>query len=249
MPKAPKKLLACLDSQLVERGLAADLREAKALVMSGAVHSGDTKLLSSAAFLPLGLPLRIKGRGAAVSRAGAKLKAALSAWRLDLQGLNCLDVGASTGGFTQAMLKVGAARVAAVELGTAQLAQSLLRNARVVSLERTDIRSLSLHRAGGPFDFAALDVSFLPLAEVLPALRTLLKPGGAWIALVKPQFEAKVKQVPRGGVIRDGKLQTELLDKVIAQARALGLEPRASMASPLKGIRGNQEFLLLGQKI
>lgn len=178
-----------------------------------------------------------------VSRGGEKLAAALDAFGVDPQGLVCLDVGASTGGFTDVLLQRGAARVHAVDVGRGQLAAALRGNPLVVSRERTNARDLTPAMLGEPVAVAVADVSFISLALVLPPIAACLAPGGAVVALVKPQFEAGRGRAP-GGVVRDPAVHRGVLRAALAQARGAGLVPVGLVDSPLLGPAGNREFFL-----
>lgn len=246
MPKEPKHRL---DELLVSAGLARDLKDAAALVLRGDVFDGDTALRSAAERMDAGIALRVRGRGHRVSRSGVKLLAALEAWPQDLKGARCLDLGASTGGFTQALLEAGAAKVYAVEKGHAQLAHSLLQDPRVRSMEGRDLSGLGVEEIEGPVDFLCADLSFTATAPHLVGLAGLLKKGGTWVLLVKPQFELPIKEVPRGGVVRDEAAQQKAVDLVWQAAVEAGLGPHGKLPSPLKGGKGNQEFLIVGQKV
>jgi len=179
-----------------------------------------------------------------VSRGGVKLAAALDAFGIDPAGRVCLDVGASTGGFTDCLLQRGAARVYAVDVGHGQLDARLRADPRVVVREKVNARSLSRAEVLEPVSLAAVDVSFISLRLVLPAVAALVEPGGAIVALVKPQFEAGRREVPRGGVVRDEEVRRRVVEEVAAAGRALGLEVAGSIPSPIRGARGNEEFLL-----
>jgi 23S rRNA (cytidine1920-2'-O)/16S rRNA (cytidine1409-2'-O)-methyltransferase len=237
-----------LDQLLVERGLAPTRTRAQALVLAGHVRvgSGDSgrtdrkpgDLLASDAALEL---IR---RDPYVSRGGHKLEAALDAFGISPAGSVCLDVGASTGGFTDVLLQRGARRVHAIDVGRGQLADRLRRDARVASLERTNARSLSQDLLGEAVDLAVIDVSFISLALVLaPVASCFGEAGGPIVALVKPQFEAGRGQTD-GGVVRDPSVHRAVVERVARDAAALGLELRGAMASPLLGPAGNREFLV-----
>jgi 23S rRNA (cytidine1920-2'-O)/16S rRNA (cytidine1409-2'-O)-methyltransferase len=178
-----------------------------------------------------------------VSRGGEKLAGALAAFAVDPAGLVCLDVGASTGGFTDALLQRGAVRVHAIDVGRGQLAEVLRRDPRVVSRERTNARQLTPEMLAEPVALAVVDVSFISLGLVLPPIAACLAPGGAVVALVKPQFEAGRGRAP-GGVVRDPAVHREVLVAALAQARAAGLVPIGLADSPLLGPAGNREFFL-----
>ena len=230
------------DQALALRRLCASRQRAKMAVLAGlAMVNGreernpsrevtDTDALS----LREDESLRYVGRGA------LKLLHALDAFQIDVTGLRCLDVGASTGGFTQVLLEHGAAQVTAVDVGTAQLAQSLCNDPRVVSLERMDIRSLDLPR----FDFICADVSFISLKLILPRLFLLLKDGGAAVCLIKPQFELGPGQVSRRGVVRDPKARARAVNEVCAAAVAEGFVCCGQTQSSIAGGDGNIEYLL-----
>lgn len=237
-----------LDELLVDRGLAADLKEAQALLLAGQVLSGDTLLERGAAKVPVDLPLRIRGRKAFASRAGEKLAAALDASKLPIEGRTCLDLGASTGGFTDVLLKRGAKRVIAVELGHQQLAWSLRQDPRVDSREHTDALRLTPEDLDGPAGFGCADLSFTSAKPFLPLFHRCLAPGAGWVLLVKPQFEVAAADLGPGGILRDETLRQAVLEDLRAAAAAAGLEPQGSRESPLPGAKGNREWLLWGRR-
>ena len=179
-----------------------------------------------------------------VSRGGVKLAAALDAFALDPAGTVCLDVGASTGGFTDCLLQRGAERVYAVDVGHGQLDARLRADPRVIVRERINARRLSEVDVPEPVDLAAVDVSFISLRLVAPAIVARVKPGGAVVLLVKPQFEAGRREVPRGGVVRSEEVQRRVVAEIESVGRALRLEPIGAIPSPIRGARGNAEFLL-----
>jgi len=179
-----------------------------------------------------------------VSRGALKLLHALDSFEIDVSGLRCLDAGASTGGFTQVLLERGAAQVIAVDVGTAQLARALLEDPRVVSMERTDIRSLEIP----PVDFTSADLSFISLKLVLPRLYILLKSGGGAVCLLKPQFEAGPGHRDKRGVVRDPKVHARVVDEVGAAAERAGFMRAGLVRSPIAGGDGNIEFLLYLRK-
>ena len=234
-----------LDQLLVDRGLARSRSEAAALLLAGAVEmagagSGTLKPGQLAA-ADAELSLRPGPRWA--SRAAAKLEAALDEFEVDPAGLACLDAGASTGGFTDLLLERGAQIVYAVDVGRGQLLDRLRRDPRVVSMERTNLRELQT--LPEPIDLATLDLSFISLRLVLPAVRRLLTGEGQVIALVKPQFEAGREAVPRGGVVRDPAVHGQVLLQFGADAAGAGFSPMALIRSPISGSDGNVEFLAL----
>ena len=235
------------DRLLVERGLAASRERAQALIMAGLVFAPAGRVDKPGASLPSGVELEVRGRLPFVGRGGLKLDAALSQFGLAVDGLTALDVGASTGGFTDCLLQRGAARVYAVDVGRGQLDYRLRQDRRVVSLEQCNARyPLPLPE---PVQLVAADVSFISLTLVLPPAAALLEPGGHIAALVKPQFEAERGQVGRGGVIRSPRLHAAALSKVIRWAVGQpGLRVRDVCRSPLLGDAGNAEFFLLLRK-
>ena len=238
-----------LDELLVTRGLAPTRSKARALVMAGEVVVGDQRVDKPGHKVPADAALRLKGSGLAyVSRGGLKLAHALDAFTLDPSGWRCLDLGASTGGFTDCLLQRGAAEVVAVDVGYGQLAQKLRDDPRVVVMERTNARYLELDHLGGrPVDLVVVDCSFIGLELILPAARRCLKPGGRVVALVKPQFEVGREAVGKGGVVRDEAARQGAVDKVRAEAEALGLPVLGVVASPITGPAGNVEYLLVAR--
>ena len=239
-----------LDQLLVERGKAESRARAQALLMAGRVKvgSGDGARTDRKPGDLVGAdtPVEVATPLPYVSRGGEKLAAALDAFAVDPTGLVCLDVGASTGGFTDALLQRGAARVLAIDVGRGQLAEALRRDPRVISRERTNARDLSPAMLGEPVALAVIDVSFISLRLVLPPTAACLAPGGRVVALVKPQFEAGRGRAPRG-VVRDPAVHREVLADALANARAAGLAPLDLAASPLLGPAGNREFFLLAR--
>jgi 23S rRNA (cytidine1920-2'-O)/16S rRNA (cytidine1409-2'-O)-methyltransferase len=238
-----------LDQLLVERGLADTRAKAQALVLAGRVRvgEGDAARLDRKAgdLIDAATPLAVTEKDPYVSRGGHKLAAALDAFGVDPSGKVCLDAGASTGGFTDVLLQRGALRVFAVDVGRGQLAESLRRDERVVSMERTNARTLGPSTLAEPIDLAVIDVSFISLGLVLgPVASTLREDSDATIvALVKPQFEAGRGRTDHG-VVRDPAVHREVLERVVATARELGLGARDVIASPILGPEGNREFLV-----
>jgi 23S rRNA (cytidine1920-2'-O)/16S rRNA (cytidine1409-2'-O)-methyltransferase len=236
----------------VSRGLAPDEARARALLLGGRVRAGqgDGARLDRKAgeLVPDDLPLELVAEPRFVSRGGEKLEAALEAFGIEPRGWVCLDVGASTGGFTDCLLRHGAARVYALDVGRGQLAESLRRDPRVVSMERThagrldpaDPRPLALPES---VDLAVIDVSFISLTRVLGGVRAQLSPGGTAVPLVKPQFEVDPALAPKG-VVRDPAVHRDAVARVSEHAAALGFEVRGEIESPLTGPAGNREFLL-----
>jgi 23S rRNA (cytidine1920-2'-O)/16S rRNA (cytidine1409-2'-O)-methyltransferase len=236
-----------LDQLLVDRGLVDSRTRAQALVLAGKVRvgEGDGARLDRKPgdLVDAAVPLSVVEREPYVSRGGHKLAAALDAFGIDPAGLVALDVGASTGGFTDVLLQRGARRVYALDVGRGQLAEALRRDDRVVSLERTNARTLTAATLPEPVDLAVVDVSFISLGLVLGPIASTFRPGDVRIvALVKPQFEVG-KGETRGGVVRDPAAHREVLDRVTARAREVGLGTRDVIASPILGPEGNREFL------
>lgn len=239
------------DQLLVERGLADSRARAQALILAGLVHSGTTRIDKAGTALRADAPLEVKGQEHPwVSRGGVKLDHALARFAIDPGGLTCLDIGASTGGFTDVLLTRGAAKVYAVDVGHGQLAWKLRQDARVVVLERTNARNLTRAEVPEPVDLIACDASFIGLETVLPAPLALAKPGAWLIALIKPQFEVGKGSVGKRGVVRDTKLHDEVCARIARWLaddmhwRVLGLTQ-----SPITGPEGNIEFLIAAAKV
>ncbi len=232
-----------LDQLLTERGLATSRAEAQARIHAGEVNlaGAPDRNLKPGMLVDRAAGVSLVERPRWASRAGAKLEAALDAFGLDVGGVAALDAGASTGGFTDVLLARGARIVYAVDVGRGQLVDRLQRDSRVVSMERTNLRELD--RLPEPVEVATLDLSFISLALVLPAVRALLANHGTVVALVKPQFEAGRPEVPRGGVVRDPSTWQRVIEDVGAAAAAVGLGPQGVIRSPITGGDGNVEFL------
>lgn len=228
-----------LDLLLVERGLAESRTQAQALVIAGRVpgHDKPGEQVDEAA------ALEVTPSDPYVSRGGIKLANALDAFEVDPSGAEALDVGASTGGFTDVLLQRGARHVYALDVGRGQLAESLRRDARVTSMERTNARTLTSSTLPEPIDIAVIDVSFISLDKILGAVATTLAPRAHIVALVKPQFEAGKGRTDRG-VVRDPAIHHEVLERVTANAATLRLGTRDVIASPIQGHDGNREFLV-----
>lgn len=239
-----------LDVALVERGLAESRARAQAFIMAGLVYRDTQRLDKASVMVAPDDAVTVKGRDHPwVSRGGVKLAHGLSHFGLDPAGGICLDVGASTGGFTDVLLTNGAAKVYAVDVGHGQLDWKLRNDPRVIVLERTNARNLTAELIPDPIDAVVCDASFIGLRTVLPAAMTLAKPGAFLIALIKPQFEVGKNQVGKGGVVRDPALHREVCDDIRAWLdglpdwRVLGIEQ-----SPIKGPEGNVEFLIGARK-
>lgn len=234
-----------LDKLVLERGLAPSRERAKALIMAGQVVVDDHLADKAGSLVPLTAEIRLKGEPLPfVSRGGLKLAQGLDLFGINVDGLSALDVGASTGGFTDCLLQRGARLVFAVDVGYGQLAWKLRQDPRVVSLEKTNIRHLEPGALPEFPDLAVIDASFISLDKVLlPTLR-LIKEGGAIVALIKPQFEVGRGQVGKGGVVRDEKKHAEVVAAVSALAQDLGLMVLGVCDSPILGPKGNKEFLI-----
>lgn len=232
-----------LDLLLVERDLAATRHKAQALVMAGQVLVGEEIATKPGTLVDESAPLRLRRRPSYVSRGGEKLVHALAHFSLDAWGLVVADIGAGAGGFTDCLIQQGACRVYAVDVGYGQLDYRLRQDPRVVVMERVNARYLEC--LPQPLDLATVDVSFISLEKVLPAVARLLRPGGQIVALFKPQFQARRGEVGRGGVVREPSLHAALLGRFAAWAVAHGFRILGLTPSPLLGPAGNREFFLL----
>jgi 23S rRNA (cytidine1920-2'-O)/16S rRNA (cytidine1409-2'-O)-methyltransferase len=229
------------DVALTEAGLFPSREKARAAILAGEVRAGGVPVTKPGMPLPPG-EVQVAEVPRYVSRGGVKLAGALDAFGLDVTGMRCIDVGASTGGFTDALLQRGAASVAAVDVGYGQLAWSLRTDPRVSVFERTNIRDADPEVIGSGFALAVIDVSFIGLSKVLPHLARFLAAGGEVVALVKPQFEAGKGRVGKKGVVRDASVHAEVLASVADAARAEGWVVRGLAFSPITGPEGNIEF-------
>ena len=233
-----------LDVWLVERGLAPTREKAQALVMAGRVRIAGVAADKAGRAVDLDADVEVLPGPAHVGRGALKLEGALDAFGVDPAGRIAVDVGASTGGFTETLLARGAVRVYAVDVGRAQLHESLVRDARVVVVDRVNARSLTSEHVPETCGIATADVSFISVAKVLPALRRVLAPDADAIVLVKPQFEVGRGQVGRGGIVKDPALHAGALRTVAAAAIEAGYAVRGACASPIAGTEGNREFFL-----
>lgn len=234
-----------LDVLLVKRGLVQSRERARTTIMAGLVLADGQKVDKAGTLVKPEAELRVLGGSLPyVSRGGLKLEKALQEFGLSLRGKTAADVGASTGGFTDCMLQNGAVKVFAIDVGYGQLAWSLRTDKRVVNMERTNVRGVTHEQLGGLVDFASIDVAFISLAKVLPAVRDLLQPEGEIVALIKPQFEAGREKVGKKGVVKDAGVHEEVIRGVTAMAEKLALVPRALTYSPVKGPEGNIEYLI-----
>lgn len=244
-PKRPRSRRR-LDEELVAQGLFGSTEDALRAILAGEVSTSDRRLTSAGEQVRVGLPLHVRGRVPYVSRGGLKLERGLKEFGLDVTGKACLDVGCSTGGFTDCLLRHGAASVLAVDVGYAQFDWSLRQNPRVTLLERTNVVDLPKHALAHEVDVAVCDVSFTSVLAVLPAVRALLREGGSFLTLVKPQFEARREEVGEGGVVRDAAVRARVLAEVAAGLSEAGFRVQGSCTSPIRGRKGNEEYLLLG---
>lgn len=235
-----------LDQLLVDRGLAEDRSRAQALIMAGKVFSGDTRLDKPGVMIAAHSPLEVRGRGHPwVSRGGVKLAHGLDHFAIDAQAVVALDIGASTGGFTDVLLARGAKRVYAVDVGRAQLAWKLRTHPRVVVLEGVNARHLGGDQVPEPVGLIVCDASFIGLQTVLPAAMALAAPGASLVALVKPQFEVGKGRLGKGGVVRDPELHREVCARIDTWlASRPGWRVRGLCESPITGPQGNKEFLI-----
>ncbi len=240
-----------IDKLLVEKGLVKSRERAKALIMAGKVKVNGQVIDKPGTSVPVDSAIEVKENDIPyVSRGGLKLETALKEFNFDVEGLVCLDVGASTGGFTDCLLQHGAKKVYAVDVGRGQLDWKLRNDERVVSIERFNARYLTEKEVPEKVDLVVMDVSFISVTKLLPVVKQFLKPEGKMIVLIKPQFELTKKEVDRGkGVIRDPELHKRAINKVLEFARSIGLYPENLTLSRPRGPKGNKEFLvLLSQK-
>jgi 23S rRNA (cytidine1920-2'-O)/16S rRNA (cytidine1409-2'-O)-methyltransferase len=238
-----------LDALLVERGLADTRTKAQALILAGTVWSGEKRLDKPGTNVASDLPLELRGRDHPwVSRGGVKLAHALDHFSIDPRGVIALDIGASTGGFTEVLLSRGTARVYAVDVGHGQLAWKLRQDERVVVLERCNARSLTAAEVPEAPGLIVCDASFIGLAIVLPAALALAAPDAQLVALIKPQFEVGRGQVGKGGVVRDPDLQRAACDQVTAWLEGKGWVVAGVTESPILGAEGNREFLIAARR-
>lgn len=238
-----------LDVLLHESGLCESRERAKALIMAGQVYIDNVKYDKAGEQVLKTVKPEIRGETLKyVSRGGLKLEKAMKEFPIDLKGAVAMDIGASTGGFTDCMLQNGAAKVFAVDVGYGQFAWKLRSDSRVVNMERTNIRYVKPEDIGEELDFASIDVSFISLSLVLPVAYSLLKDGGEVVALIKPQFEAGKGQVGKKGVVRDANIHSEVITKVVNISRELGFGVQGLSFSPVKGPEGNIEYLIYLKK-
>lgn len=244
-----KKKKERLDVLLVKCGLAESREKAKAIIMTGNVFVEEQREDKAGSTFAEDAQIRIKGTPMKyVSRGGYKLEKAMELWHVPLQDKLCMDVGSSTGGFTDCMLQNGAVKVYAIDVGTNQLAWKLRQDERVVSMEKTNIRYVTPEDIADPIDFSSIDVAFISLTKVLIPVWNLLKNGGRVVCLVKPQFEAGREKVGKKGVVRDKKVHEEVVCHIMTYALSMGFEILGLSYSPIKGPEGNIEYLLYIEK-
>lgn len=239
-----------LDALLVKNGLAQSRERAKAIIMAGQVYI-DNQKCDKAGLMVDEDTAKPEVRGETlkyVSRGGLKLEKAMQQFPITLNGKTAMDIGASTGGFTDCMLQNGAKKVFAVDVGYGQFAWKLRQDERVINMERTNIRYVTPEDIGEPIDFASIDVSFISLRLVLPVAKNLLAPDGEIVALIKPQFEAGREQVGKKGVVKDIKVHFEVIQRVLSFARETGFFVAGLSFSPIKGPEGNIEYLVYLKK-
>lgn len=234
-----------LDKILLARGLEQSRERAKARIMAGNVLVNQQPVDKPGTLVPLDAQIELRGEEIPyVSRGGLKLEAALQAFKVDVRDLDCMDIGASTGGFTDCLLQHGARNVYAVDVGYGQLAWKLRQDSRVVAIERTNIRNLPENALPSPVDLAAIDVSFISLRIVVPVALKFLKNPADILALVKPQFEVGKGLVGKGGIVRNPEHHKMVIRELAAFFKDLELTPRGVIPSPILGPKGNREFVM-----
>ena len=235
-----------LDVLLVQEGYAPSREKAKAIIMSGVVYVNGQKEDKAGSFFDTSkIKLEVRGQAPKyVSRGGLKLEKAMEIWGFNLEGCVCMDIGASTGGFTDCMLQTGASKVYSVDVGHGQLDWKLRNDERVVVMEQTNFRFMKPEDIGEQLDFASVDVSFISLTKILIPARNLLKTGGGMVCLIKPQFEAGREKGGKNGVVRDPETHREVISKILTYADMIGFEVKAIDFSPIKGPEGNIEYLM-----
>jgi len=241
-----------VDKLLVERGLADSRTKAQALVMAGVVLINEQRAAKPSELVSYDAEIRIKHADDPalryVGRGGLKLEAALREFEVEVEGLTCLDVGASTGGFTDCLLQHGARKVVAIDVGHNQIDWSLRQDPRVDVRERVNARYLAADEFKEPFELAVMDVSFISASKVMPAIVPLLASQGRLILLVKPQFEVGRDEVGRGGIVREKEKHQRVISEVNGTAASLGLKVIRTMESPIRGAEGNVEYLVLYER-
>lgn len=238
-----------LDVAVFERGYAETREKAKALIMAGSVYLNGQKVLKGGATVKETDVIEVRGAvNPYVSRGGLKLHKAVASFGLELKDCICMDIGASTGGFTDCMLQNGASKVYSIDVGYGQLAWKLRCDERVVNLERTNFRYVTREQIPDEIDFASVDVSFISLKLILPVMHTLLKNGGKSVCLIKPQFEAGKENIGKKGVVRDKSVHADVIAKITEFAAENGFAVLDVDFSPIKGPEGNIEYLMFVEK-
>lgn len=237
------------DIVLYKEGYVDSIKIAQSYIMQGLVLVNEQKINKAGEFISFGANIRIKGKSHSyVSRGGLKLEKGIKQFDLDLKNKVCMDIGSSTGGFTDCMLKNGAGKVFAVDVGYGQLDWGLRNNSKVVVMERTNIRDVNIEELGGRLDFIATDVSFISLKIILPIINEFLNDNGSAIILIKPQFEAKREDVGEKGIIRDREVHKQVIRDIFYEIKEYKLGPSKFTFSPITGATGNIEFLALLEK-
>lgn len=238
-----------LDVLLVQRGFAPSREKAKAMIMEGNVFVAGQREDKAGTFFDVKAEIEVRGNTLKyVSRGGLKLEKAIEHFKINLTDKVCMDIGASTGGFTDCMLQNGAGKVYAVDVGYGQFAWKLRQDERVVCMEKTNIRYVTPEDISDILDFASVDVSFISLTKVLPAAKELLREDGEMVCLIKPQFEAGREKVGKKGVVREPKVHQEVIEKIISFSKEIGFGVRGLDFSPIRGPEGNIEYLIHIQK-
>ncbi len=234
-----------LDSEIYARGLAQSREKARAMIMAGSVYVNGQKVLKAGTPVNPEDSIEVRGNiNPYVSRGGLKLEKAMKVFPVTLDEKICMDIGASTGGFTDCMLQNGASKVYAVDVGYGQLAWKLRTDPRVINLERTNFRYVTKEQIPDPIDFASVDVSFISLKKILPVMRDLLKDSGKAVCLIKPQFEAGRENIGKKGVVRDRSVHESVVEDITAFALEAGFDLSGLDYSPVKGPEGNIEYLM-----
>lgn len=237
-----------IDVLLVDKQLIDSREKAQKLIMAGVVFIGGNRVEKPGTKVDVDSEIEVRGTMPYVSRGGYKLEKAMKAYDISLDEKHCMDIGASTGGFTDCMLQNGATKVYSVDVGYGQLDWKLRNDDRVVNMERTNIRHVTLENIERPLDFVSIDVSFISLKLVLPVAVALMGEGAEIVFLIKPQFEAGREYMKKSGVLRDPKVHAMVLDKIVELVDTLPLTLKAMTFSPIKGPKGNIEFLAYAQK-
>ncbi len=237
-----------LDKLLSERGLVESREKAKAIILGGNVFVNGIIIDKAGALVKPDVVLDVKSRLPYVSRGGLKLEHALKEFDMDVRGKIAMDVGASTGGFTDCLLQNGTKKVYAIDVGYGQFDWTLRGNERIVLLEKTNIRYLDGDQVPDPIDIATIDVSFISLLKVIPNVLDFLIPNGEIIALIKPQFETGRENVGKGGVVKDENRQLEVIERIKTESEKMGLEVKGVTKSPIKGAKGNVEYFIYLRK-